>query len=83
MIGWSDQVGTLEVGKFADLIAVDGDPTVDIKVLQKVVFVMKGGKVVRDEISAAGNPGTSETFAGSLEEPLHAVPAVSVRVRVR
>lgn len=55
LIGWSDQVGALEVGQFADLIAVEGDPTVDIKVLQKVIFVMKGGKVVRDEISATGN----------------------------
>jgi imidazolonepropionase-like amidohydrolase len=47
LIGWSDKVGDLEPGKFADLIAVNGDPTVDIKVLQNVVFVMKGGKVIK------------------------------------
>jgi imidazolonepropionase-like amidohydrolase len=52
LIGWSDKVGDLEVGKFADLIAVDGDPTVDITVLQKVVFVMKGGRVVKDQVTA-------------------------------
>ena len=52
LIGWSDKVGDLEVGKFADLIAVDGDPTVDITVLQKVVFVVKGGRVVKDRVTA-------------------------------
>jgi imidazolonepropionase-like amidohydrolase len=54
LIGWSDKVGDLEVGKFADLIAVDGDPTVDITALQKVVFVMKGGRVVKDQRTAPG-----------------------------
>jgi cytosine/adenosine deaminase-related metal-dependent hydrolase len=51
LLGRSDQVGELAVGKFADLIAVDGDPAGDIKVLQKVVFVMKGGRVVKDRVS--------------------------------
>jgi len=48
LLGWSDKVGALEVGMFADLIAVEGDPTVDIKTLQKVDFVMKGGQLVKN-----------------------------------
>ena len=42
----SDQIGTVQPGKRADLIAVDGDPLADIRVMEKVVFVMKDGKVV-------------------------------------
>jgi imidazolonepropionase-like amidohydrolase len=42
-----DQYGTVEVGKFADLIAVEGDPLADIGQLETVVFVMKGGQVVK------------------------------------
>jgi imidazolonepropionase-like amidohydrolase len=47
LIGWSDRVGTLEPGKFADLVAVDGDPLQDVSVLERVDFVMKGGQVVK------------------------------------
>lgn len=49
LIGWSDRVGTLEAGKFADLIAVDGDPLGDVHVLETVKFVMKGGEVVKSK----------------------------------
>jgi imidazolonepropionase-like amidohydrolase len=51
LMGWGDRVGAIESGKFADLIAVDGDPLADIRVLQNVKFVMKGGVVVKDAIS--------------------------------
>jgi imidazolonepropionase-like amidohydrolase len=47
IIGWSDRVGTLEAGKFADLIAVAGDPLRDISELERVSWVMKGGVVYK------------------------------------
>jgi imidazolonepropionase-like amidohydrolase len=47
LLGRSDEVGTLEAGKFADIVAVDGDPLADITVMEKVVFVMKGGEVYK------------------------------------
>ncbi len=48
-MGWQDQVGSVDKGKFADLIAVAGDPLADITELQRVRFVMKGGKVIRND----------------------------------
>ncbi|MBV9618917.1 MAG: amidohydrolase family protein, partial [Verrucomicrobia bacterium] len=50
MLGWQDRVGAIESGKFADLIAVVGDPIADISELERVRFVMKGGKVIRNEL---------------------------------
>ena len=47
LLGWSDQVGTVDSGKFADIVAVPGDPLADITQLEKVDFVMKGGVIVK------------------------------------
>jgi len=46
-MGWQDQIGSITKGKFADLVAVPGDPLADITQLQRVTFVMKGGQVIR------------------------------------
>jgi imidazolonepropionase-like amidohydrolase len=54
-MGWSDRIGSIDKGKYADVIAVSGDPLADITELQRVKFVMKGGKVIRNEtMQAAG-----------------------------
>jgi imidazolonepropionase-like amidohydrolase len=52
MLGWQDRIGTVEAGKFADLVAVAGDPIADITELERVKFVMKEGRVVRNEIAS-------------------------------
>src|SRR5262245_4285562 len=51
LMGWSDRVGELAVGKFADIIAVAGDPVQSIELLQHVQFVMKGAEVVRNDFA--------------------------------
>jgi imidazolonepropionase-like amidohydrolase len=54
LLGWSDRVGTIEPGKYADIVAVSTDPTKDVTTLEHPVFVMKGGVVYRNETGAAG-----------------------------
>jgi imidazolonepropionase-like amidohydrolase len=49
LLGWAGQVGSLEPGAWADIVAVDGDPLKDVTTLERVKFVMKGGEVVRNE----------------------------------
>ena len=53
LLGWTRDAGTIEVGKYADIVAVAGDPLADIRVMEHVVFVMKGGEVVKND---AGRP---------------------------
>ena len=50
-LGWQDRIGSIDKGKFADLIAVSGDPLTDITELQRVRFVMKGGKVIKNDLA--------------------------------
>jgi imidazolonepropionase-like amidohydrolase len=50
LLGWQDRAGSVEAGKFADLIAVAGDPLKDVGELKRVRFVMKGGEVVKNEL---------------------------------
>jgi len=52
LIGQPDKLGALEPGHYADLIAVSGDPLTDVKALQSVPFVMKGGAVIRNDAAA-------------------------------
>lgn len=54
LLGRTHDVGTIEAGKYADIIAVEGDPLADVSVLQSVGFVMKGGVVYKDKL--AGTP---------------------------
>ncbi len=51
LMGWQDRVGSVEAGKFADLVAVAGDPMADITELERVEFVMKGGHVFKNELN--------------------------------
>lgn len=55
--GLSESIGTLEVGKLADLIIVDGDPLADIEAMRELCFVMKGGEVYRDDRGGLGPRG--------------------------
>ena len=49
MLGLSEQIGSITAGKFADIVAVKGDPTADIANMRNVVFVMKGGEVIKNQ----------------------------------
>ncbi len=51
LMGWSDRIGSISKGKFADMVAVRGDPLADVRLLQHVQFVMKDGVVYKDEIT--------------------------------
>ena len=52
LLGWDKRVGTLSAGKWADVVAVPGDPTRDITVMEKPTFVMKGGVVYKQQPAA-------------------------------
>ena len=49
LMGWQDRIGTLEPGKLADIVAVDGNPVEDITAMKRVLFVMKDGVVYRSD----------------------------------
>jgi imidazolonepropionase-like amidohydrolase len=49
LLGWQSHVGALEPAHYADVIAVNGDPLADVRALQNVRFVMKGGNVIRND----------------------------------
>ena len=49
LLGWKDKVGALEPGHYADVIAVPGNPLDNVKILESVSFVMKGGEIVRND----------------------------------
>lgn len=53
LFGWSDKIGSITVGKYADIIAVEGDPLQNVGILEKINFVMKGGVVYRSHLQAA------------------------------
>jgi imidazolonepropionase-like amidohydrolase len=51
-LGWSDRIGSIEKGKYADIIAVSGNPAVDVTEMERVKFVMKGGQVYRNDLKS-------------------------------
>jgi imidazolonepropionase-like amidohydrolase len=69
LLGIAQKAGTLEKGKLADIIAMPGDPTADITATERVSFVMKEGKIIRN------GPPTPQPAAASAE-----VPTLDVRV---
>ena len=63
LLGIAAKVGTLEKGKLADIIAMPGDPTADITATERISFVMKEGKIIRN------GPPTAQTAAKSTDTP--------------
>jgi imidazolonepropionase-like amidohydrolase len=59
LLRWDDRLGTVESGKLADLVAVTGNPLDDLKALERVEFVMIGGRVAK-------SPGGAKALAGTL-----------------
>jgi len=74
LMGWSDRVGEIAPGKWADMIAVDGDPLKDVRILQHVPFVMKGGVIYKSE----ANPSlvSPPKVSAVVPAPAIAVPAI-------
>jgi imidazolonepropionase-like amidohydrolase len=75
LMGWTDKVGSLEPGKWADVIAVSGDPLKDIRTLEHVSFVMKGGVIYKDEAA----PASVDKLVAAAP---HGVPASEEELRV-
>jgi imidazolonepropionase-like amidohydrolase len=68
-LGWSDKVGAIEAGKWADIVVVDGDPLVDIAATEHVRFVMKRGEVYLEDGGREVFPVKPKVGAGG--PPLH------------
>ena len=68
LLGIAQAVGTLEKGKRADIVAMPGDPTTDITATERVSFVMKEGKIIRN------GPPTAQTAGASADDPNSAAP---------
>ena len=71
-LGLAPEIGTLEVGRIADVIVVDGDPAADISAVARVRFVMKDGRVARNDLAPCGlsTPGlTGRTIGAQVAEP--------------
>ncbi len=71
LMGWSDKAGSIAPGKWADIIAVEGDPLQDVKLLQHVSFVMKSGVVYKDE----AQPALVRTMS-AIQQPAAPEPGV-------
>jgi imidazolonepropionase-like amidohydrolase len=61
LLRWDDRLGSVEEGKLADLVAVTGNPLDDMKALERVEFVMIGGRVAK-------SPGGGRALAGTLSD---------------
>jgi imidazolonepropionase-like amidohydrolase len=61
LMGWQDSVGSIRAGKYADLIAVEGDGLADLRSFTKIAFVMKGGVVYKE-------PGTRNQGQGTRDK---------------
>jgi cytosine/adenosine deaminase-related metal-dependent hydrolase len=64
-MGWADRVGAAEVGKYADIVTVDGDPLANLKVLRQVTFVMKGGAIATNTGALSFNASGQRHRCGS------------------
>src|SRR5262249_42504931 len=84
LLGWQDRIGAVEPGKYADLVAVAGDPLADVTELARVRFVMKNGEVVKDDLASFLSDFpmvTREQAIATLEEAKEAVLAHARRDR--
>lgn len=59
LLGRGDRIGSIEAGKYADIVATAGDPSLDVSELQRVKFVMKDGTVIRNDLGVAQPAGRS------------------------
>src|SRR6202789_3706135 len=70
LMGWTDRVGTVEPGKWADIIAIDGDPLKDVRILQHVNFVMKSGVVYKND------PNPKATNQATITPTINSLTAI-------